>query len=192
MKRILLLLAAVAALTAAQAQQHIEFKWHRWYGVGGYAFSTNINTTDFADKATFNSVYAVGGWQIRKASGIGLGFQFMHDGTGAFSQLPLFVELRSHYLRSQITPFTTARIGYSIPLGSSSGGTDAIQIAKGGAFWGLHVGARYAFSRTLAANAYVGYEGIHMAEVDRYQDGKRFDGRPLTLQNITVGVGVNF
>ena len=110
MKKALLLLAAVATLTAAQAQ-HIESFWHGLYGVAGYDFSTNINKTAFSDKATFHGFYAVGGWQIRKESGIGLGVEFLKDPSGAFTQLPVFIEVRSHYLRSRISPFTSVFVG---------------------------------------------------------------------------------
>ena len=115
MKKAFLLLAAVVTLMAAQAQEsqkrHIEPFWHGLYGVAGYDFSTNINTTAFSDKTTFHNFYVVGGWQIRKESGIGLGVEFMKDPTGAFTQLPVFFEVRSHYLRSQLTPFTSLRVG---------------------------------------------------------------------------------
>ena len=58
MKKAFLLLAAVVTLMAAQAQErHIEPFWHGLYGVAGYDFSTNINTTAFSDKATFHNFY---------------------------------------------------------------------------------------------------------------------------------------
>lgn len=191
MKKIILLLAAVVGLMAAQAQ-HVEFKWHRCYGVAGYDFTTNLNKTDWNDKATFNGFYAVGGWQIRKESGIGLGVEYLRDASGAFSQMPVFIEVRSHYLRNRVTPFSSAYVGYSIPLGSSSGGEDAIQIAKGGPTWGLSVGARYAFSRKIGINAFIGYQGIYMGSVERKIDGQLANNRPLLLQNFKVGVGFNF
>ena len=196
MKKAFLLLAAVVTLMAAQAQEsqkrHIEPFWHGLYGVAGYDFSTNINTTAFSDKTTFHNFYVVGGWQIRKESGIGLGVEFMKDPTGAFTQLPVFFEVRSHYLRSQLTPFTSLRVGYSIPLGSSSGGDNAIKIAKGGVMWGVDVGARYAFNRNVSVNVFVGYQGIHLNRVDRWENGELSIGRPLLLQNIRAGVGFNY
>ena len=191
MKKIILLLAAVVSLMVAQAQ-HVEFKWHRCYGVAGYDFSTNLNKTDFEDKATFHGFYAVGGWQIRKESGIGLGVEYLRDNTGAFSQMPVFIEVRSHYLRNRVTPFSTVYVGYSIPMGSSSGGDNAIQIATGGPTWGFSVGARYAFSRKMGVSAYIGYQGIYMGRVERKVDGLLSDARPQLLQNIKVGVGFNF
>ena len=91
MKKFFLLLAAVAGLMSVQAQQHIEFKWHRMYGVAGFDFSTNINTLTYEDKATFADFFAIGGWQIRKESGIGLGVEYKMDLAGGYSQLPVFV-----------------------------------------------------------------------------------------------------
>ena len=193
MKKALLLLAAVAALVAAQAQpKHIEPYWHGLYGVAGYDFATNVNKTAFSDKATFHGFYAVGGWQIRKESGIGLGVEFMKDPTGAFTQLPVFVELRSHYLRSQLTPFSTVYVGYSIPLGSTSGGDNAVKINEGGVIWGVNVGARYAFNRNLSVDAYVGYMGMRLNKVGRWENGKLGIDRPLLLQNIKAGVSINY
>ena len=65
-------------------------------------------------------------------------------------------------LRSQLTPFSTVYVGYSFPLGSTSGGENAIKINEGGVIWGLNAGVRYAFNRNLAVNAYVGYMGMHL------------------------------
>ena len=191
MKKALLLLAAVATLTAAQAQ-HIESFWHGLYGVAGYDFSTNINKTAFSDKATFHGFYAVGGWQIRKESGIGLGVEFLKDPSGAFTQLPVFIEVRSLYLRSRISPFTSVFVGYSFPLGSSSGGDNAIKIDAGGVTWGCEVGARYAINRNMAVNAYVGYQGIHLHRVNRWVDGELGIGRPLLLHNLKAGVAFSY
>lgn len=192
MKKAVLLLVAVVSLMAAQAQQHIEFKWHRMYGVAGYDFSTNLNETQFGDKATMHGVYAIGGWQIRKESGIGLGVEFMKDMTSGYTQLPVFVEVRSHYLRNQVSPFTSVYVGYSIPLGFSGTGADYVKIETGGPTWGLNVGARYAISKKMGVSAFVGYQGIFLNRVNRYEDGKLAYGEPVLLQNFKFGVGFNF
>ncbi len=191
MKKTILLLAALASFAVAQAQ-HVEFKWHRFYGVAGYAFSTNLNKTPFNDSVTFHGFYLVGGWQIRKESGIGLGVEYMMDTRGAFSQLPVFIEVRSHFLRNRVTPYTVAQVGYCIPLGASSGGENSVQIAKGGPTWSAQVGARYAFSRKFAVSAFVGYQGMYMNLVERKVGGMRANARPLLLHNIKAGIGFNF
>ena len=192
MKKFFLLLAAVAGLMSVRAQQHIEFKWHRMYGVAGFDFSTNINTLTYEDKATFVDFFAVGGWQIRKESGIGLGVEYKMDLAGGYSQLHVFVEVRSHYLRNQLSPLTSVYVGYSFPLGMTGGTDKIVQIQKGGPTWGLNVGARYAFSRKLGINAFVGYQGIFLDSVDLLEDGKRANSLRVLMQNVKVGVGFNF
>ena len=191
MKKIILLLAAVATFAVAQAQ-HIEFKWRGYYVVAGYDFATNLNTTEYNDRAVFHGFSAVGGFQFRKESGLGIGCSYMLDPTGAFSQLPVFVELRSHYMRSRVSPFSSLYVGYSIPLGSSSTGDNAITISKGGVVSGISVGARYAISRHLAVNAFVGYQELYMGKVDRKTGGLLSDSEPLLFHNLKFGVGVNF
>ena len=84
------------------------------------------------------------------------------------------------------------RVGYSIPLGSSSGGDNAIKIVKGGVMWGVDVGVRYAFNRNVSVNAFLGYQGVHLNRVDRYEDGVLGIGRPLLLHNVRAGVGFNY
>lgn len=193
MKKALLLLAAVTLFVAAQAQpKHVESYWHGLYGVAGYDFSTNINKTKYEDKATFHGFYAVGGWQIRKESGVGIGVEFLKDPSGAFTQLPVFFELRSHYLRSRLSPFSSVYVGYAIPLGSSSGGDNAVKIATGGAMWGVDAGVRYAINRNMAVSAFVGYRGIHLNRVDRYFNGELGIGTPILLHNLKAGVGFNY
>ena len=192
MKRIVLLLAAVVSLMAAQAQQHVEFKWHRAYGVAGFDFSTNINQFEYGDKATFADVYAVYGWQIRKESGIGVGVEYKMDLTGGYSQLPIFIELRSHYLRNQLSPFTSVYVGYSIPLGMTGGTDKLVQIRKGGATWGFNVGVRYAFSRKFGVNLFLGYQGIFLDSVDLIDSGMLQESRRVLMQNAKVGIGFNF
>ena len=197
MKKIILLLTAVVGFMVVQAQ-HVEFKWHRAYGVAGYDFSTNFNELTYQDKATFHDFYAIYGWQIRKESGIGLGVEYKMDVTGGYSQLPVFIEVRSHYLRSQLTPFTAAYVGYSIPLGMT-GGTDKVtHIQRGGATWGLNVGVRYALPTNYGnlskygISAFVGYQGIFMDRVQLIEDGMLQNSLRVLMQNIKFGVGFNF
>lgn len=191
MKKVVLLLAAVMTLMTMQAQ-HVEFKWHRLYGVAGCDFSTNINKLTYEDKATFADFYAVGGWQIRKESGIGLGVEYKMDMAGGYTQLPVFVEVRSHFMRNQVTPFTSVYVGYSIPLGMSGGTDKVVQILQGGPTWGFNVGARYAFNRKRGINAFVGYQGIFLNSVDLIEDGVRQTALSVLMQNVKVGVGFNF
>ena len=58
--------------------------------------------------------------------------------------------------------------------------------------WGVDVGARYAFNRNVSVNVFVGYQGIHLNRVDRWENGELSIGRPLLLQNVRAGVGFNY
>ncbi len=202
MKKIVFLLVAVVSLMAAQAQQHVEFKWHRMYGVAGYEFSSNINpihfdldegaNLEYGTKATMHGIYAICGWQIRKESGIGLGVEFLKDFAGGLTQLPVFVEVRSHYLRSQLTPYTSAYVGYSIPLGFYGTGAAYTKIEAGGPTFGLNVGGRYAFNRKMGISAFIGYQLITLRKVGLYADGVLHITQPVTMHNFKAGVGFNF
>ena len=191
MKRLLLLLAAVAVFATAQAQ-HIEFKWRGFYVAGGYDHAMNLNKTPYDDNVAFNGFTVAGGFQFRKETGLGIGASYMRDATGAFSQMPIFLELRSHYLRSRLTPFTTIYVGYSLPLGSSSGGSESVQIKAGGVTSGANVGVRYAVSRKFGIHAYVGYQELYMNKVNRKIGGRLAETQPLLLHNFKFGVGLNF
>ena len=201
MKKIVFLLVAVVSLMAAQAQQHVEFKWHRMYGVAGYDFSSNINSiyfdldqgnnVEYGTKATMHGIYAICGWQIRKESGIGLGVEFMKDFAGGLTQLPVFVEVRSHYLRSQLTPFTSAYVGYSFPLGFYGTGAAYTKIEAGGPTFGLNIGARYAFNRKMGVSAFIGYQLIALRKLSLYADKLNIT-QPFTMHDFKVGVGFNF
>jgi hypothetical protein len=202
MKKIVFLLVAVVSLMAAQAQQHVEFKWHRMYGVAGYEFSSNINAIHFdldeganleyGTKATMHGIYAICGWQIRKESGIGLGVEFLKDFAGGLTQLPVFVEVRSHYLRSPLTHYTSAYVGYSIPLGFYGTGAAYTKIEAGGPTFGLNVGGRYAFNRKMGVSAFIGYQLITLRKVGLYADGVLHITQPVTMHNFKAGVGFNF
>ena len=197
MKKIIVLLAAVVGFMTLQAQ-HVEFKWHRAYGVAGYDFSTNINKMTYEDKATFHDFYAIYGWQIRKESGIGLGVEYKMDVAGGYSQLPVFIEVRSHYLRNQITPFTAAYVGYSIPLGMTGGTDKETHILKGGPMWGLNVGARYAIPNTFGKlskygiSVFVGYQGIFLDKVQLIENGEIQTALRVLMQYVKFGDGFNF
>jgi len=191
MKRLLLLLAAVAVFATAQAQ-HIEFKWRGFYVAGGYNHAMNLNKTPYDDQVAFNGFTVAGGFQFRRGTDVGIGASYMRDATGAFSQMPIFLELRSHYMPSRLTPFTTLYVGYSLPLGSSSGGSESVQIKAGGVTSGANVGVRYAFTRKFGIHAYVGYQELYMTKVNRKIAGRLAETQPLLLHNLKFGVGLNF
>ncbi|MBP5562917.1 MAG: hypothetical protein J6X51_02650 [Bacteroidales bacterium] len=166
--------AAVALLClcgTAVAQRHIEFRWHGLYCVGDASFAFNVNRS--ADEVTGIGDTVAGfmpsisaGYQFRKGAAVGLGFSYLADPTGAFTQLPVFFELRSHFSRAQLTPYSVLQIGYTLPLGSSSE-PPSTKIEEGGLYLGLEVGGRYAFSRSFALGLHGGYKLLYSNKVQR-------------------------
>lgn len=190
MKKLLLSLALLLAGCVAIAQEHIEFKWYGLYNVVDFSYGKNVNSK--YDAASLSQLTAVMGFQYRKETGVGLGVTFMHDGTNAYTQLPIFIELRSHYLRSRLTPFTVVRAGYSLPLGESSGGADAVSIKKGGAYFGLEVGGRYAISPKFGVSAHLRFSLVNMNDVEFCENGVVAERHGVLFHVIGGGLGINF
>lgn len=166
-------IAAVALLClcgTAAAQRHIEFRWRGLYLVGDASYVLNINrSVDDGGAADTISAFMPSfscGFQFRKEAGVGVGFSFLAEPSGAFRQLPLFVELRSHFLRSQITPYSVLQIGYSFPVGAASE-PPVKKIDEGGLYLGIEAGARYAFSRSTALGVHLSYRVLHSNNVQR-------------------------
>ena len=197
---LLLLLTATAATRAGQAPSpqslppHVEFKYYGFYSVIDYTFMTNLNTThgEYVDKYTLNGLTAVAGWQWRRQSGIGIGFSYLNDGNASFSQIPVFVEFRSHFLRNRITPFTAIQLGYSIPFGSKNAAVDYTRIEEGGITAGLSVGARFAITQKIGLNLYAGYQLIQNNSVERGFNSVAATRLPELYHNVKFGLGVNF
>lgn len=197
MKRLALVLAAVAMFSMSAMAQHIEFKWHGFYGVATFDYATNLNKTVYSDEVSFDGYSfmgftAVAGYSIRKETAFGIGCSFMKDPTGAFSQLPIFAEVRGNFLRSRITPFAALQVGYTLPLGSSSGGKNSIEVVQGGVMSCVNAGVRFAITRKLGVNLYVGYQMLNMSQVERKIEGKHAVAQPVLFQNVKFGGGVNF
>ena len=118
-------------------------------------------------KVFLKGINLSGGWQWRRQSGFGIGVSYLADGEGVFSQMPIYAELRTHYLRNQVTPYTSLTAGYTIPMGKKNNSNEMQrEVISGGAMVGLSVGARYAFNRNVAINAYFGYQ-LHSIMVQR-------------------------
>lgn len=168
-----LFFAAVALLClsgTAVAQRHIEFLWRGIYltGDASYAFNINrsANESGIADTVSGLMPSFSVGFQFRKEAGVGLGFAYLSDPNGAFTQLPVYAELRSHFLRSRLTPYAVLQVGYSLPVGSSSE-PPTVKIEEGGLYLGLEIGARYAISRQTALALHAGYKMLQSNEVQR-------------------------
>lgn len=196
MKKIILIIVAMVTLCgAAQAQRHVEFRWHGIYLVGDLAYGVNLNRSvdEFAIVGDTLSAFMptiVGGFQFRKEAGVGLGFSYVADPTGAYTQLPIFAELRSHYTRNQLTPYTVLQVGYTLPLGMSSPATPvSTSIEEGGLYVGVEVGARYAFNRSTGIAAHLTYRLLQSNSVIRTDvDGSWAE--PVVLH--VLGGGVSF
>jgi opacity protein-like surface antigen len=193
------IIAAVALLClcgTAAAQRHIEFRWRGIYltGDASYAMNLNrsVNSSGFSDTLGAIVPSLTGGFQFRKEAGVGLGVSYLADPTGAYTQLPIFAELRSHFMRSQITPYTVLQVGYSFPVGSSSK-PPVIKIEEGGLYLGVEVGARYAFTRSVALGLHAGYKMFSSNKVKRNDSkNKPMLEEPVTLHCINFGLSFYF
>ena len=121
------IIAAVALLClcgTAAAQRHMEYKWRGFYAVvdGAYVMNLNrsVDKSGFSDTVSGPWMGVSAGFQFRKEAGVGAGFAYLYDPRGAYTQLPVFVELRSHLLRSRLTPYFAVQGGYALPVGASS------------------------------------------------------------------------
>ncbi|MBR1766786.1 MAG: outer membrane beta-barrel protein [Bacteroidales bacterium] len=173
MKKIILAAVALLCLQGtAAAQRHIEYRWHGIYFVGDASYVTNALTRSSSDQQIVDTVSGFmaslsGGYQFRKEAGVGLGFSYFSDPTGAFTQLPLYVELRSHFSRSRWTPYTVLQVGYTMPVGASSE-PPITKIDEGGLYLGIEFGYRYAFNRTVALAGHIGYHFMQSNSVIRH------------------------
>lgn len=200
MRKIVIAIVALVSLCgAAQAQRHIEYRWHGVYVTGDMSYGFNVNRAvdEFDTIPCELNAFMPGismGYQFRKEAGVGLGFNYVADPTGAYRQMPLFVELRSHFMRSQITPYGVLQAGYCLPLGASSA-PDPVgsKIEEGGLYFGLEVGARYAFNRSVAIAGHVGYRLLQANHVRRsdIEDHSILD-IPVTLHVIAIGATLYF
>lgn len=181
---------------SAAAQRHIEFRWHGIYLVGDVTYGMNVNRTVAEGCVVGDTLSAFmptfsAGYQFRKEAGVGLGFSYVADPTGAYTQMPLFVELRSHYLRSRLAPYTVLQAGYSLPLGlSSQPNPVSNKIEEGGLYVGIEVGGRYAINRSTAVAVHASYRLLQSNSVVRSMEGVSMLAEPVVLH--VVGGGVSF
>lgn len=197
MKKLILAAVALLCLTGtAVAQRHIEYKWRGAYFVVDAGYNMNLNRgvglNGRADTVAAVGVSFSGGFQFSKEAGLGMGATYISDPTGAFTQMPVYVELRSHFMRSRLTPYTVLQGGYSLPLGSSSE-PPRVEITKGGLYFGVSVGARYAVERTFAIGLHVDYKMLQSTEVTRYDITNTPElADPVTLHCVGGGVSLYF
>lgn len=182
------ILAAVALLClcgTAAAQRHIEYRWRGIYFVGDASYVMNLNRSagenGLADTVSGFMPSLSGGFQFRKEAAVGLGFAYLSDPNGAFTQLPVFVELRSHFMRSQLTPYVVLQAGYSLPVGASSK-PPVTKIDEGGLYLGVEVGGRYAFNRTVALGLHASYRFLQSNAVIRHDAANK----PMLTETVVL------
>lgn len=192
MKKIILAFFLLVAITANA--QHTEFKHYGFYCVIDYTFMTNLNKVhgEYIDNYVMNGSTVVAGWQWRKESAVGLGVSYLNDPMGSFSQIPVFIEYRSHFLRNRLTPYTAVQLGYSIPLGTKNPAVDYTRIDEGGITAGFEVGARLAISAKFGLNLFYGYQLIQCNSIERGFDGVAATRLPELYHHMKFGLGLNF
>jgi hypothetical protein len=193
-KTILAVVALLCLCGTAAAQRHMEYKWRGFYAVvdGAYVMNLNrsVDQSGFSDTVSGPWMGVSAGFQFRKEAGVGAGFAYLYDPNGAYTQLPVFVELRSHLLRSRLTPYFAVQGGYALPVGSSS---PTAKITTGGLYFGAEFGGRYAIERGFAIGLRAGYKFINMAEVTRYEASGIFaKADPNSLHLVNVGLSLYF
>ena len=198
MKKIVFAIVAMVTLCgAAQAQRHIEFRWHGVYLTGDLTYGANINRAMEEGGVVGDTLSAfmptfTAGFQFRKEAAVGLGFSYVADPTGAYTQLPVFVELRSHYMRSRLTPYSVLQVGYTLPLGmSSTPNPVSNKIEEGGLYVGIEVGGRYAINRSTAVALHATYRLLQMNEVSRSDANGVLMMAPPVLMHV-IGGGATF
>lgn len=189
MKRFLSFLLLCSACLAGVQAQHIEYKWYGIYGEVDYAHLINVNSED---TASFNGFTAICGFQFRKEVGVGLGVSYLKDPTDAYSQMPIFIELRSHYLSSRLSPYSAIQVGYSFPLKTTNGGKYAITVKEGGVTFALLAGGRFAITQKFGVNLFAGYQMIMLNKVEHQFLNVPAEEHASLLHNIKFGVGLNF
>lgn len=198
MKRISLVAVALLCLCGtAAAQRHIEHKWRGFYAVVDGSYVMNLNkapgVSGDADTLSGFGFGISGGFHFRKEAAVGVGITYLHDPTGAFTQMPVYAELRSHIMRSRLTPYGVLQVGYSLPLGASS---PTKKIEKGGLYFGAQLGGRFAIDRGFAVGVHVGYKLLSLTEVTRYElVGNKLQYRmadPTMLHVLDAGISLYF
>ena len=178
----------------ATAQRHGSFRTRGFYSAIDFGYAFNLNRGEGLNhEADTVAGYEMGiscGYQFSKEAGVGAGITYISDQNSAFNIMPAFVELRSHYLKSNLSPYTVVQVGYSIPLGASA---THVKIEKGGVYFGVAAGVRYSFSKAIALGIHGGYQLVNLRQVDRY------NGEPTpwltgatTLSIINAGLTLYF
>lgn len=184
--------ATLLCIVGTAVCQHDTFREYGFYGTASYNFSTNLNRSDY--QTVLNGLTVTGGFQIRPKTCIELGVGFLADSKGVFTQVPITVGLRTHYLDRWITPFTDLYAGYALPLKKMGTVNDLrMKVDRGGVTVGVNIGARISMSRKWAINAYVGWHffminDMHVYNLDNFPVARDVWGAHC----LKIGLGAMF
>lgn len=173
----------------------IEQRHTGFYGLvnagGTYAF---LNKDE---GASLMGIEAIGGYRWSLYSGVGLGVGYYKEsGENLHSNIPIFIELRNHFMRDRFSPFTTLSLGYAIPMGRESI-TQKQQdgVTQGGVVVGFSVGVRYLFTRKIGVNLFAGYSGMKETierQIITTTEEIVPQEKPYFLHQLKFGLGVSF
>ena len=180
--------------TALSVPPHIEFKYWGLYGVLSYDFVKTMWIDGAYPMPAMHGATGVIGFQFRRQTGIGVGFSYWSDKNGLFSQMPLFLELRTNYTRSRFTPYTALQIGYSFSMGGRmQQQTEAWYMEKGGMTVGVLAGGRIAIKRNFGLSLGVGYQLMNAREmIYTDKDGIPAMKESVLLHNLRINFALNF
>jgi hypothetical protein len=132
------------------------------------------------------------GYMFRKEAAVGAGFYYLGDPTGAFKQIPVYAELRSHFSRARLTPYTVLQVGYCLPIGAQTD-PPRTKIKEGGLYAGAEIGARFALNRATALALHLSYRLLQSNEVLRFDaDGKHMPSEEVVNHLVLGGLSFYF
>ena len=173
---------------------HTEFKYYGLYGIVGYECLPALSINGAYPLPVMNGATGIIGFQFRRQTAVGIGVSYFSDKNGLFSQMPLFVEFRSHYLRSRLTPYSSVKLGYTFALGSRmQQKADAWYIDQGGVALGVEVGGRFAITHKFGFSFGVGYFMLHSNNVV-YCDENMVQAmnESVLMHNLKLNLALNF
>ena len=147
-------------------------------GYKGYVdFGCTIGTGDFSrDRLT---VSFVNGVQFNPYLYVGMGAALNYYAGGEEIGIPIFANVRSHFIKSNISPFLDLRVGYS-PL-----------VDAKGLYLSPSLGCRFGLSKRVGLNVSVGYEVQEADVIVRYgYYGAEVESRGLG--GVSMKVAVDF
>lgn len=169
-----LLVASVSMATAAQSRSsHAHPRGYRGFADVGYTIGL-----EGGDKVEFSTSH---GFQICPYFFMGAGAAINYHFDGDLFEIPLFLDLRSDFLKSKVTPFVDFKAGYTL--------YDA-----NGFYMNPSLGLRIAIGRHAGLNICVGYEMQKLKiNYSGYRHGYRFSGSKIYNDDgVSLRLGFDF